>query len=294
MYVTCADCSGTCCGLKAHQPLYCQLLLIILHNYMYTYVRMYTYNATWCHAGGGDPYWGWRQGQRRKCKLLQMCWRLVRACAYSTWVSVARIMWAQKRCSVDSQLTEVLCIISQFIYIGVPWFENTTDVCFFIFQDQECVEIPVDPQQLDSEIKAIMMVCAYVCSANGWLVDALHTYKCCLLIGLLPCIVTLSHLRTSTPSRDIIFTSPSSPSLCHFVASDSTVARPPGTALYCGATGQHSAVYDCSSHGCGNAAGQQVYKPMGGVTLAVCALQQWIYCTYTHVAQWHRCCGTVS
>ena len=39
--VTVHDCSGTCCGLKAHQALYWQLLLIILHNYMYTYIRTY-------------------------------------------------------------------------------------------------------------------------------------------------------------------------------------------------------------------------------------------------------------
>ena len=55
------------------------------------------------------------------------------------------------------------------MFIGVPCFESNTDACFFIFQDQECVEIPVDPQQLDSEIKAIMMVCAhmYIYCANG-------------------------------------------------------------------------------------------------------------------------------
>lgn len=49
-------------------------------------------------------------------------------------------------------------------------------VCFFVFQDQECVEIPVDPQQLDSEIKAIMMVCAYVCTYVVPLADWLMLY----------------------------------------------------------------------------------------------------------------------
>lgn len=66
--------------------------------------------------------------------------------------------------------------------------ENGMYICFSSSQGQEALEIPVDPQQLDSEIKAIMMV----------LSACFMVYQCCvlLLLALLlsPWATALPHL----------------------------------------------------------------------------------------------------